>query len=134
MADGASYVFSTLQLCLLFITLMFIIMALEFQNEKPFRDLCSKYHDFINEEPENHKAVTCPGSCSYFVPESKLEALSHRGQGGVYSRSRLTDSVAGLLCAGGCHQAVLQNSVRHPLLGCSFPFLRESRILRLPPQ
>lgn len=52
MVVGTQYIFNQLWLCLLFIMFMIIMMALEFQNYKLFRDLSLKPHYSTNEETE----------------------------------------------------------------------------------
>lgn len=84
---------------------------------------------------DHRKSVTCLGSCSYSIPESGLELLSLGSSwvpvadphapiaSGAYSEPAAVTEFSGRIVFGHLH-----------LLGILFPFLGESRILRLPPQ
>lgn len=68
------------------------------------------------------------GHAATLFQNQNLKPCPHRCPRSVYSRSRLTDCAASLLCAGSCHQLSCRIvSGVHQLLGHSFPFLRGSR-------
>lgn len=109
------------------------MMALAFQNWKLFRDRFLRHCYFTNEETEPQEAVTCLRPCSHFVPELGLELLFLRSYWVPIPDPHLAIVWGGLSCTSSCHKAVRQNCLwASPPLGDSVPFLRGSRILRLP--